>query len=262
MNEKISPHTSGGTALNPITVPNCIKTIKTSARYPYFPTIFWTASKVGIVGSVWLRNDVQFGGKKMKPNAPSDVMGEKDRKKKFEHLCVYFSLRFNNRSLLNPTEHKTTIIVELRYNRRLPIHLTLNRKQQLPAILTTLKMVAKYLASTGIPKAFSTWIMYDRQMIHNENSRKKFRNSVKMNGFSVRFRFNSFNLSKNDGLGCEHSINCLVHGPHVFATTLWFRNLVNSSFTYAADTQPRSHCNDWTASFGRSRDNSQLGDSG
>lgn len=164
--------------------------------------------------------------------------------------------------LLNPMEHKTTIIVELRYSRRLPTILTLNKKQQLPAIFTKLKIVARCVASPGIPNALSTWMMYDRQMTQSENSKKKLRKSVKMNGFNTRFRFTSFNFSKNVGRGCGHSINCFVHGPHVFATMLWFCSFVNSSLTYSAETHPRSHCSDMTASFGRSLDSSQFGDSG
>lgn len=45
--------------------------------------------------------------------------------------------------LLNPMEQSTTTTVELRYNRRFPIIFTLNKKQQLPAIFTTLKTVVK-----------------------------------------------------------------------------------------------------------------------
>lgn len=120
---------------------------------------------------------------------------------------------------------KTTTIVELRYNRRFPNVLTVNITQQLPAMLTELKIVVIKLASHGIPYAFNTWMIYARQTIAPENSNRKFKVMARMNGFSVRCRRNSRNLSKN--------VVFVVNA-------LWLSSRASSSRTVSADTQPRN----------------------
>lgn len=152
--------------------------------------------------------------------------------------------------------------VELRYKRRFPNIFTLNRKQRAPAILVELKITATVCTSNGIPYALITWMMYGRQQMAPENSSSTFKAITRINGFIFRLCLSSLILTKNDGVGCEHGMRCLAHDEHAFTNWIWSWSCLNSSRTVAGLTQPRSHCNDRWASFGRSFDSSQFGDSG
>lgn len=83
-----------------------------------------------------------------------------------------------------------------------------------------LKMTVVTLACNGIPCASSTGMMYGIQTIMPENSTKNCKATIKMNGFSERFRLNSLNLSQNVGFGCVHFINCFAQVAHAFEISL------------------------------------------
>lgn len=161
-----------------------------------------------------------------------------------------------------PKQHNTTMAVELRYNRRFPTILTHKRKQRPPAMLVEPKIIATVCTFNGIPYALITWMMYGRQQIAPENSNNTFSVMTRMNGFKFRFRFSSLILSQMVAVGCWQAIRCLAHDSHAFTNWMWFWSFSNSSWTWTGLTQPRNHCNDFFASFGRSFDSSQFGDSG
>lgn len=163
---------------------------------------------------------------------------------------------------LNPIAQSTTIAVELIYNIRFPNVLILNRKKQLPAMLVKLRIIAALLTSIGMPNARITWIKYGRQTIAPANSNNRFKQMTKMNGFILRWCCSSLILSKKLAFGWWHFINCWAHETHAVDTILWFWSFINSSCTSSGPTQPRSHCNDFWASFGRCMDSNQLGVSG
>lgn len=161
--------------------------------------------------------------------------------------------------LLNPMQQHTTIVAELRYNRRFPNIFTLNKTQQFPITLNEVKIVAVKLASHGIPYAFTTWIIYGRQMCTAFSSIKNCIAMTRINGFKTRLCLSSFILSQNvTCLECSQCIECAAHETQAVE----FCSFVNSSCTTSADTHPRNHCSDFWASFGRFFDSSQFGVSG
>lgn len=151
----------------------------------------------------------------------------------------------------------------MRYNRRLPNALTLNRKQQLPAKLTEHKIDAAKLASNGTPSALITCIMYDDQTAIPLVTIITPSTITRMHGFRTRFCDNSLTLPRNVGaVKCWHLSSGSVHKLHAFAAVLCLIRQLNSSRTACADTHPRSHCMDLRASFGRFFDSNHAGVSG
>lgn len=126
-----------------------------------------------------------------------------------------------------------------------------------------LKMVAVKWASNGTPYALSTCIMYGLKTTTAQNSIKKLKLLASKNGLNVRICRNSWSLSENVAFTWRHRIDCSAQESHGFcANAMWFWSRVNSSWTSSGDTQPRNHCMDFSASFGRFLINNQFGDSG
>lgn len=84
----------------------------------------------------------------------------------------------------------------------------------------------------------------------------------KKNGLRFRLRVNSCIFLLSVGWACEQSDCVLAHLAHVLEVTLNFCNSSNSDWTAFGETQPRSHCNDSSASAWRFFDSNQSGDSG
>lgn len=168
----------------------------------------------------------------------------------------------NSEFLLSPIAERITSTVELIYKIRLPNVLIFSKKKQLPAILVKLRISAALFTSIGMPNARITCTRYGRHTTAPPNSRKKFKKITKMNGFMLRLCRSSLILSTALAFGWWHLMDCCAHETHAVESSVWFCSLMNSSWTVSGSTQPRNHCNDRCASFGRSFDSSQFGVSG
>lgn len=76
------------------------------------------------------------------------------------------------------------------------------------------------LASIGTPYAFNICTIYGRIANNPVNSLNRNMLITSKNGFNVRFRVNSFNLTSNVGGGCGHFTFCFVHKLHEFDRSL------------------------------------------
>lgn len=157
----------------------------------------------------------------------SNPMGRR-RSRKYLQLKSQFRTSWNIQSLflrflfnsLNPKEHTVTIEIEVRYSRRLPNFLTVEIRKMLAEIPIAALTTVTELALIGVPNALSTWMMYGCQTIIAQNSKKKCKQNIRKNGFSVRFRFSSLTLSQNVGFGWVHLIDFFAHGTQALDTLL------------------------------------------
>lgn len=144
---------------------------------------------------------------------------------------------------------------------RLPRILTVEiRKIQPKMPMLLIKTVVKF-GSIGVPSAIRICIIYGSRTV-TLKCVKKDKQIIRINGRLFRRRRNSLILSRNVDFEWLHRIDCLAHETHALDVSLYFCSSVNSWWTVCGETQPRSHCNDFWASFGRPFDKSQLGDSG
>lgn len=164
---------------------------------------------------------------------------------------------------LNPKQHNIATIDDPRYNCRLPNNFKQTKKQQFPTIPIKLKVVAVKCASHGIPNALTICIIYGRKTIAAQNSWNALKLLANKNGFSVRLCRSSWHLSENASFKCWHRIDCSPHKSDAFCIdATWVWSCVNSSLMTSRGTQPRNHCNDFSAALGQFFINNQFGDSG
>lgn len=134
---------------------------------------------------------------------------------------------------------------------------------QMPAKMpNTPKRTVVKLAPKGIPYALSIGTIYGRIAIIPENCKIQFRHVIITNGFSVRLRFMSFNLSQSVGFGWVHLIFSFSQFVHDTSHSVCSFKSLNSVETACGETKPLNHCSDFNASSERCFDMSHIGDSG
>lgn len=162
----------------------------------------------------------------------------------------------------NDIQQVNVPIIDRRYTRRLPTvrtthnNITLARRPTKP-----IHTVAK-LGLIGTPYACMISVMNGRIAYRPENCAIRNMSRMSSSGFSVRLRVISPSFCRNVGGGCVQMSFCFTHGLHEPELTLYRCNCWNSFATACGGVQPRSHCNDFSASSSRPFDNSHRGVSG
>lgn len=150
----------------------------------------------------------------------------------------------------------------VKYMRRLPVNRTKHMNITLTRLSSVLIIAAARSGAIGLSYALKICTINGRIEFVPVNWTKMNSDRTIINGLRIRLRFNSANFSRIVGNGCEHGKFNFAQDWHDFDCSLCRCKSPNSWLMWCRVVQPRSHCNDFSASVKRFFESNHCGVSG